>query len=158
MPAHENADLFNTTFRDEDAREWTIRLSVPLVHRFCAQERLTLAQFQPHLLDAAQLATLAYEGTRYQSRATANPETLEQWLEHLEGTSYLAMQEAAVEAVLFFTLRMSHQPEALPAALAGIREVQQHALEAMGLHPGGGATPGASAASPASTPPSPAAD
>jgi hypothetical protein len=125
----EHAELFNLTFRDEDAREWTIRLTVPLVNQFCASEQLTLADLQPHLLSAAQLATLAYEGTRYQSRATANPEPFEQWLERFEGPSYLAMQEAAVEAMLYFTLRMSNRPEDIPAALETIREVQRHAVD-----------------------------
>jgi hypothetical protein len=164
--ADQHRELFETKFLDERRREWDIRLSVPVVHEFCRDHRLGLASLQPATLDAAQLADLAWRGTRYQARAKDAPETLAEWLEAMDGPSYLAMQEAATEAVCFFSLRTTHPPDEIPQRVAAIREMQRRAVaaatEAMemaeAMTSGPGAPPGAHADSPASTRPERTAD
>ncbi len=159
-PQQDHRELFHTQFRDERAREWDVRLTVPLVHRFCRRYGLGLDRMQPHVLDAGPLAELAYEGTRYQAKAQAAPESLDQWLEAFDGPSYLAMQEAAVEAVLFFTLRTSVPREEIPGRIAAIRKDAAAAVAALtqALDLGDGMMSGGSADSPASTQPAPPAD
>jgi hypothetical protein len=118
-------DQLPTTFLDERGREWTIKLTVPVLYGFCRTEHLTLETLSPVkqegdrmalALTVNQLLSLAYEGTRYQARATARPESLEEFLTSLDGPSFLTAQTAAVGAVVNFFLRMA--PKDQPAGSA----------------------------------------
>lgn len=109
-------DTLPTNFVDERGREWTVKLTVPVLYSFCRQEKLTLETLSPVKQEAGkislaltvnQLLGLAYEGTRYQARAQARPEALEEFLESLDGPSFLTAQTAAVGAVVNFFLRLA---------------------------------------------------
>ncbi len=103
---------FPTNFRDERGRDWTVRLSVPLIHAFCRSHKLSLSDiFQLGTMSADILLDLAYEGTRYQSRAVKEKQSKEEFLCDLDGPSFLGATGAAANAVLNFTLRLTPETE-----------------------------------------------
>lgn len=137
---------FPTMFYDELRREWTVKLSVPIVHKFAVRHRIGVAAFQPHLLTLDQLLELAYDGTRYQARAQAG-ESFEEFLNALEGPSFLKAQEAAAHAALNFFLRI--QPKEI---VAECRKNLGDVIAGMKAMYGLGGTSSNSAPSPESTP------
>lgn len=130
--AAEEVDELSTFFRDERGREWTIKLSVPVVYRFCREHRIRIGEFLPDALDVGQLLDLAFAGTRYQARA--KNQTKEDFFSALEGMAFTAAQEAAANAVVNFILLTSLPREdraaAARQAAADVETVKAAALEA----------------------------
>jgi hypothetical protein len=99
---------FDTSFKDERGRAWNIRLTIQTIHAFCREHGLTLAMlFKIGEMSANILLDLAYAGTRYQSRAIAIRQSKEDFLNDLDGPSFLAATGAAANAVLNFCLRLT---------------------------------------------------
>jgi hypothetical protein len=123
----EDTSEFPASFTDERGREWQVRLTVPVIHTFCREHKLTLHDLtRPGSLDVSLLLDLAYAGTRYHSRAKAEKQTSEQFLESLDGPSFLAAQGAAANALVNFSLRWipieqrAAEKAALEKSLAGV--------------------------------------
>lgn len=144
----------DASFTDERGRPWEIKLTVPVVHQFTAKHQLPLGAFHPGALRQDQYAEVAYLGTRYASRAKADEETLEQFLEALDGPSYMKMTEAAYRAVINFILKTSTPKDKLVEALDTVRELDE---KMVGVLSGLGTAFGSSLASPASPPQNPSA-
>lgn len=97
---------FNTGFKDERGREWQVRLTLQNMMSFARERGLPLNKiFNVNELDASAFTDLAYIGTRYQSRAIATKQTKEEFLTDIDGPSFLKATEAAMHALLNFTLR-----------------------------------------------------
>jgi hypothetical protein len=105
MSDEKQADELPTRFKDERHRDWEVKLSVPVVYRFCAAHHVRLGELHPSLLSQSQLIDLAYAGTRWQARAEAKPEQPVEFQEALEGASYTEAMLAASRAVVNFILR-----------------------------------------------------
>ncbi len=110
----EGSGGLGVTFKDERGRDWTIKLTVPVLYSFCKAEKISLDQLAPVKmsdgqwrlnLSVSQLLLLAYEGTRYQSRVIAKAESLEEFLEALDGPAFMNAQMAAVGALVSFFLK-----------------------------------------------------
>lgn len=95
---------FESVFRDDGNRTWAIQLTNQIVFEFCQKYKIKMEKFLPELMDAAQLLELAYAGTRYTSIATAQPETLIEFLERLNGPGWFDAQKAAETAIINFFL------------------------------------------------------
>jgi len=142
----------DTTFSDERGRPWEIKLTVPIVHQFTAKHQMPLGGFHPGAMRQDQYAEVAYMGTRHASRAKVDEESLEQFLEALDGPSYNRMIEAAYRAVTNFILKTSTPKEKLAEALAVVTKIDK---QMAGVLDGLGTMFGNSLASPDSPPQSP---
>jgi len=104
-------DRLQTTFLNENGREYDVKVSVPIAHEFCRVNGIKLEGLNPLLLDIAQLIDLAYMATR-SSKMQALGETKDQFLEGLEGESFSRCQDCAVNALVNFSLRVLPKDQA----------------------------------------------
>jgi len=134
-------DELPASFTDERGREWNIRLPVPVVYAFCREHKIKLDELiaaDEH--DVSILLDLAFYGTRYQARAKGQSKS--EFLDALEGPSFLAAIGAAGNALLNFSLKW------IPKADRAEKLAEMKRLMAAA---GVGATSSGSAASPEST-------
>jgi hypothetical protein len=135
-----------TTFVDGRGRDWAVRLSLPVVQRFCSRHGLALEEFIPKLpgdsygMDFGQVLELAYMGTRHHDRVARQSEDLDTFLEGLTGPTLGDAYAATVRAITAFIQR--HFGGATEVALATAESQTQTASD------GPGATSAASGESP----------
>jgi hypothetical protein len=143
-------EFLDATFRDERGRTWDIRLTIPIVHAIIRRHNIPIGGFVPGALREDLLAEVAFDGTRHFARAKADRETLEEFLECVEGPSYHAMLAAATHAVLNFTLKTSVPKARRAEAAEAIAKAEADADAAMQAIRGRGAPSVASAPEPES--------
>jgi len=126
----EEAEL-DSSYIDAGGNRWKVKLSVPLVDQFCAEEGITFGRFTPSALTQTQLLTLAHRGTRWMTLAKEHPMTRTEFLERLcdeDGNptpSYSAAVYAAVQAVGNFILRATVPPDKMQNAVNISRTAQE---------------------------------
>jgi hypothetical protein len=118
---------YPANFKDNRGREWNIRLTIPVVHRFCAQTGLRFDQFNPMLMDCSQMLDLVYEGTRHHKRVEVEDESKEDFLNSLYGVAFSDAHKAATNAIINFTLRTSP-----PRQAQKLKEVYEMGLSDLG--------------------------
>ena len=132
----EEATELDSSFKDAGGNNWKVKLSVPLVDEFCAEERISFGSFTPSTLTQAQLLTLAHRGTRWMTLAKEHPMTRKEFLERLcdeEGNpteAYSAAMYAAVQAVGNFILRATVPQEQMRNAVNIARTEQESMIQA----------------------------
>ncbi len=125
----------DSSFKDAGGNNWKVKLSVPLVDEFCAEEKIPFGSFNPQGLTQHQLLTLAHRGTRWMTLAQKNPMTRREFLERLcdeEGNpteAYSAAIYAALQAVGNFTLRATIPPEKMQNAVNLVRTEQERRIK-----------------------------
>jgi len=127
----------NSKFKDSTGHDRDVRLNVPIMLRFCRDNKLKLEMVAPCSMDSSQLIDLAYAGTRGTAREQAFNETPEEFYECLDGYALTEALEAAAGALVNFIhhigspqrkalLEMEH---ALRQAGHGEEEILRQALE-----------------------------
>ena len=104
-------DHLNTRFLNEAGREYDVRITVPIAHAFCKQERIKLEGLNPLLLDIGQLLDLCYMATR-STKLKALEETKGQFLEGLEGESFSKAQDCVTNSLVLFSLKVLPKKQA----------------------------------------------
>ena len=133
----------DTAFTDGGGNRWTVRLPLPLVDEFCAEEGIKLGGFVPESLTNSQMLTLAYRGSRWMTQAKKFPMTRSEFMARLcddDGNPTPAYTEAlvaAMNAVVNFILRSTVPHDKMSAAMNIVRTVRDVEMSA---NHGAGAT------------------
>jgi len=99
-----SSEDFPAEFKDGDGRDYRVEITVPVAYDFCKQNRLSLGQFLPGYLNAAQQIDLAFMSTRNTNHAKVI-DTKAKFLELLEGPAFRDVIYAVEGALINFTLR-----------------------------------------------------
>lgn len=135
MQENEHIEELDTTFKDNTGRNLTVRINVMLANEFMADEGIKYGGFTLNHLTQAQLLTLAYKGTRWNTVEKAKPSTFEEFVKRLcddlgnPTEAYSNALFAASQAVVNFTLRSTLPPSKLAEGMRLTREAQEGFLK-----------------------------
>jgi len=94
---------YNASFKDSDAKEWTVKLTMSKVLKFCGENNLRIEQVSPKSLNADLLAKLCFIGIAHhtESKGWEFDEFMDK---ALAGECYRLAMEATAMAIVNFTL------------------------------------------------------
>lgn len=133
----EEPEELDCSFKDAGGNNWKVKLSVPLVDQFCAEENIPFGSFTPSKLTQNHLLTLAHRGTRWMTLAQKHPMSRDEFLERLcddDGMpteSYSAAVYASLQAVGNFILRSTVPAEKMKDAVNITKMEQEKRLKAI---------------------------